>query len=171
MPRLAPPARAWGKVLRAVQHKPAAQPHERPARPQPVRYHAPSQSVERRQGTTLSIYEQTAKPWVLSAQGCSAARRHERGIVILDFGKPAFKRHGYGTILFSGLFALNHKITSATVGYARGYVSCLSRGSRGHITLARGTSNYSPSVPSAYAAAFTGRAPRTSSAASCAGTA
>jgi hypothetical protein len=30
--------------------------------------------------------------------GCSAARRHERGFVILDFGKPAFKRHGYRTI-------------------------------------------------------------------------
>jgi hypothetical protein len=152
MPRLVPPARAWGKALRAVQHRPAAQPHRRPARPHPVRRHAPVRSVERQQGTTLSIYEQTAKPWVLSAQGCSAARRHERGIVILDFGKPAFKRHGYGTILFSGRFALNHKITTAMVGYARGYISCLPRGSKGHITLARGTSNYSPSVPSAYAA-------------------
>jgi len=59
---------------------------------------APPRLVERQQGTTLSIYEQTAKPWVLSAQGCSAARRHERGFVILDFGKPAFKRHGYRTI-------------------------------------------------------------------------
>jgi hypothetical protein len=38
------------------------------------------------------------------------------------------------------------------VGYARGYVSCLPRGSSAHITLARGTSNYHPSVPSAYAA-------------------
>jgi hypothetical protein len=38
------------------------------------------------------------------------------------------------------------------VGYARGYVSCLPRGSKAHITLARGTSNYHPSVPSAYTA-------------------
>jgi hypothetical protein len=152
MPSLAPPARAWAKALHPVPHKRAPQPHKRQAHPQPVRHHAPARSVERQQGTTLSIYEQTAKPWVLSAQGCSAARRHERGIVILDFGKPAFKRHGYGTILFSGHFALNHKITTAMVGYARGYVSCLPHGSKARITLARGTSNYSPSVPSAYAA-------------------
>jgi hypothetical protein len=152
MPRLAPPA----KALRVALHKRAPQPHrhavDAKARPRPARHPALAQSVERQHGTTLSIYEQTAKPWVLRAQGCSAARRHERGIVILDFGKPAFKRHGYGTILFSGHFALNHKITTAMVGYARGYVSCLPHDSKLRITLARGTSNYGLSVPSAYSA-------------------
>jgi len=137
----------------AFPHKTAPHAHKRPARrPRAVRHAAPARSVERQRGTTLSIYEQTAKPWVLTAQGCSAAHRHEQGIVILDFGKPSFKRHGYGTFLFSGHFALNHKITTAMVGYARGYVSCLPRGSKAHITLARGTSNYHPSVPSAYTA-------------------
>ena len=102
--------------------------------------------------TTLSIYEHSAQPWILSAQGCSAARRHENGIVILDFGKPAFHHGGYGTILFSGRFAPNHKITNAMLGYAHGYVSCLSKGSTAAIELARGTSNYHPSVPSAYTA-------------------
>jgi hypothetical protein len=108
--------------------------------------------VERPRATTLSIYERTAKPWILGTQGCSAARRHETGIVILDFGKPAFKHHGYGTILFSGRYADNHHITTAMVGYARGYVSCLPKGSTATIELARGTSNYHPAVPSAYSA-------------------
>jgi hypothetical protein len=100
--------------------------------------------------TTLSIYEHTTKPRILLAQGCRAGRRHENGVVILDFGKPAFGRHGgYGTILFSGRFTLNQSITAALLRYARGYVSCLPRGSTAHIVLARGTSNYHPSVPSA----------------------
>ena len=38
------------------------------------------------------------------------------------------------------------------LGYAHGYVSCLPKGSTASIELARGTSNYHPSVPSAYAA-------------------
>ena len=42
-----------------------------------------------------------------------AARRHESGIVILDFGKPSFHHGGYGTLLFSGRFAPNRKITRA----------------------------------------------------------
>ena len=101
---------------------------------------------------TQSIYEHTAKPWILAREGCSAARRRERGIVVLDFGKPSFSDGGYGTILFSGRFAKNHRITTAMIGYARGYVRCLPHGSEAFITIARGTSNYHPSVPSAYAA-------------------
>jgi hypothetical protein len=122
----------------------------KPALPQ--RHLVQPRPLQRRRGTTRSIYEHTAKSWVLAAQGCSAGRRHETGVVILDFGKPAFKRHGYGTLLFSGRFVLNHKITTAMVGYARGYVSCLAPGSSASITLARGTSNYHPAVPSAYTA-------------------
>src|SRR5581483_9183252 len=63
-----------------------------------------------------------------------------------------FVRGGYGTILFSGRFASNHKITRAMLRYAAGYDSCLPRGSTAFIALARGTSNYHPTVPSAYAA-------------------
>ena len=114
--------------------------------------HRQPRELHHLRGTTSSIYERTAKPWVLAGQGCDAARRHETGVVILDFGKPAHKHHGYGTILFSTRFASNHKITIAMVGYARGYVRCLHRGSRAHVTIARGTSNYHPHVPSAYTA-------------------
>jgi hypothetical protein len=115
----------------------------------PKRQPHPAQHLR---GTTLSIYEQSAQPWTLAEQGCTAARRGENGVVILDFGMPAFKHHGYGTLLFSGRFARNHKITTAMVGYARGYVACLPAGSTASITLARGTSNYHPSLPSAYVA-------------------
>jgi hypothetical protein len=144
VPGFAPHPGAWLLVLRKHQTEPKApRRHARQRQPQPR---------HRRRATTLSIYERTAKPWILKKQGCSAAQRHESGVVVLDFGKPAFHRHGYGTILFSGRFARNHRITMAMVGYARGYVSCLPRRSNAFITLARGTSNYHPTVPSAYQA-------------------
>jgi hypothetical protein len=152
---LAPHPRRWLQPLRTVrQGHTAKSAHRHPTKVR-HRHAAKKRQPQPRQhlrATTLSIYEHTTKPWVLRVQGCSAALRHENGIVILDFGKPAFARHGYGTILFSGRFALNHQITAGMVGYARGYVSCLPRGSRAHIVLARGTSNYHPSVPSAYTA-------------------
>jgi hypothetical protein len=101
---------------------------------------------------TISLYERTTDRAVLNAQGCSAARRGADGVVILDFGKPAYNGHTYGTILFSGGFAGNKAITRALYGYAHGYVTCLRPGSHHQIRLARGTSNYHPSVPSAYRA-------------------
>jgi hypothetical protein len=74
------------------------------------------------------------------------------GIVILDFGKPAYNGHTYGTVLFSDRFAGNRAITRGLLGYARGYVGCLRAGMDGTISLARGTSNYHPRVPSPYRA-------------------
>ena len=142
VPRLAPEPSAWLKTLRKFPRNP------KPPHRQRVHVHA----ATRTRATTLSIYERTTKPWILRAQGCSAARRHETGIAVLDFGKPTFKHHGYGTILFSGRFADNHKITVAMTGYAHGYVACLPDGSDATIELARGTSNYHPAVPSAYTA-------------------
>lgn len=98
--------------------------------------------------TTVSLYERDANPSHLAHQGCAAARRGERGIVVLDFGKPAYGRHTYGTIDFSNRFITNHQITAGMLGWARGYVRCLTPGSTAHVTLARGTSNYHPYVPS-----------------------
>jgi hypothetical protein len=175
IPGFAPHPHEWLRALHAITHNPKpahhkARPAHRPAQKrQAVKHHAPkhqapkhqaTKSKPRRQpeprhpmrATTLSIYEHSAQPWILSAQGCSAARRHENGVVVLDFGKPAFHHGGYGTLLFSGRFAPNRKITNAMLGYAQGYVSCLPEGSTASIELARGTSNYHPSVPSAYVA-------------------
>jgi hypothetical protein len=101
---------------------------------------------------TISLYERTTDPGVFRSQGCRAAQRGATGVVILDFGKPSYNGHTYGTILFSGAFAGNRAITRAMLGYAHGYAGCLPPGSADQISLARGTSNYHPSVPSVYRA-------------------
>ncbi|MDE3191193.1 MAG: hypothetical protein KGL94_10300 [Acidobacteriota bacterium] len=101
---------------------------------------------------TISLYESSTSPGVLRRQGCNAAQRGATGVVILDFGKPSYDGRTYGTILFSGAFAGNRDITHAMGAYATGYVRCLPKGSRDRIELARGTSNYHPSVPSVYQA-------------------
>ena len=101
---------------------------------------------------TISLYEHTVRQSTLRTQGCTAAKRGVGGIVILDFGQPAYNGHTYGTYLFSGRFAGNAAITRAMLGYAVGYRRCLPKGSELSISLARGTSNYHPQVPSAYQA-------------------
>jgi hypothetical protein len=101
---------------------------------------------------TISLYEHTVRRSTLRLQGCSAAKRGVGGIVILDFGQPAYNGHTYGTYLFSGRFAGNKAITRAMFAYAAGYRYCLARHSKLRITLARGTSNYHPHLPSAYKA-------------------
>ena len=175
IPGFEPHPRKWLRAFREIQHNRRPSHKVKPAhkaKPKPTHRQAPKRQATKRQAakrhaherksqpspkhrlraTTLSIYEHSARPRILSAQGCSAARRHENGVVILDFGKPAFYHGGYGTILFSGRFAPNRKITNAMLGYAQGYVRCLPKGSPASIELARGTSNYHPSVPSAYEA-------------------
>jgi hypothetical protein len=148
IPNFAPHPGAWLQALSRFPRNPKPPHKAKPAhRAAPKQQPAPQNPLR---ATTLSIYEHTAQPWILAEQGCSAARRHDNGIVILDFGKPAFVHGGYGTLLFSGRFAANHKITNAMFGYAHGYVSCLPQGSTASIELARGTSNYHPAVPSAY---------------------
>lgn len=116
----------------------------------PAAKHAPVRRAALR--ATISLYEHTTAPSVLRRQGCSAAKRGVGGIVILDFGQPAYNGHTYGTNLFSGRFAGNAEITRGLLGYSRGYAYCLRRRSKLSITLARGTSNYHPAVPNAYKA-------------------
>jgi hypothetical protein len=144
LPNVAPPVSALFGALRGVPHL-APAPSSRPA---------PEHQPETQQAlpATHSIYEHRAHSWILSAQGCSAGRRQENGVVILDFGKPTFEHGGYGTLLFNGRFATNRRITDAIAAYAHGYFRCLPQGSTAFIALARGTSNYHPSVPSAYVA-------------------
>ncbi len=148
-PATAPPrAAAAHSSPKAVSH---IQAHVRAVRIRAVRRrHDPKPKTRPR--ATISVYESTTAPSVFKEQGCRAARRRATGVVILDFGMPSYNGHTYGTILFSGAFAGNKKITRAMFGYARGYGGCLPRGSTDHISLARGTSNYHPSVPSVYRA-------------------
>lgn len=129
-------------------HAHAVEAHVREVR----RKHDPKPKT--RSSATISLYERTTAPSVFRKQGCRAAQRGATGVVILDFGKPSYNGHTYGTILFSGAFAGNKKITQAMLGYARGYSGCLARDSKDHISLARGTSNYHPSVPNVYSAGW-----------------
>jgi hypothetical protein len=132
--RAAPrPRQHEGKVQARRERAAARQPHTKPR-------------------ATISLYEHTVARSILRRQGCTAARRGVGGIVILDFGQPAYNGHTYGTYLFSGRFAGNRSITRAMFAYAYGYHRCLARGSRLQVALARGTSNYHPQVPSAYRA-------------------
>jgi len=103
---------------------------------------------------TPSLYERTTSPPALRAQGCRAGRVATNGLVVLDFGRLAYRarRGGYGTLTFASRFASNRSITWAVKSYARGYSECLPKSSHAHITLARGTSNYDPHVPSTYKA-------------------
>lgn len=150
------PADFWGRALRTLdavrtaqvqQHahalavRRAAAARARAARRQPI---PPKKWV------TPSRYEQTTYAGSLYAQGCNAGREHTNGVVVLAFGKPAYDGHTYGTILFSDRFAGNAEITRGMEAYAAGYTHCLPTGSDAQITLVRGTSNYDPSVPSAY---------------------
>jgi hypothetical protein len=99
---------------------------------------------------TVSLYEYSLSDSRLRSQGCDAAKRGVGGVVILDFGQPAYNGHTYGTYLFSGAFASNAEITHAMLAYAVGYGGCLAKGSPLSISLARGTSNYHPQVPNPY---------------------
>ena len=147
-------------VVDPVKPRPAALPAVRPtaffrelsAVRSVVKHVQADPKPTRRSRATISLYERTTAPHVFRVQGCSAAKRGATGVIILDFGKPAYNGHTYGTMLFSGAFAGNKEITRAMGAYATGYVRCLPRGSVDHIHLARGTSNYHPSVPNVYKA-------------------
>jgi hypothetical protein len=161
---------AFGRVLRgAAVHEAKKSAVGHLAKPAPARTHARTshpraahpQAGQTAQAetvsastarATISLYEHTTSQATLRDQGCEAAKRGVGGIVILDFGQPAYNGHTYGTYLFSGRFAGNAKITRAMLAYALGYRSCLPQGSTLSISLARGTSNYHPQVPNAYQA-------------------
>jgi hypothetical protein len=155
-------------VVAAPAAKPAPATHVRPAaarliaRPRPtlpkrVRGRAQTlASTPIRHGPTVtpSLYERTTTPRILRAQGCRAGRARTHGLVVLDFGKLAYRprRGGYGTVTFADSFASNRSIGWAGRSYARGYSECLPEGSRAQIVLALGTSNYDQNVPSTYTA-------------------
>src|SRR5437868_3190451 len=101
---------------------------------------------------TSSLYERTTSTAVLRRQGCRAGGNRTTGLVILDFGKLTYRHGTYGTLHFGGRFASNRAITWAMKAYAAGYSRCLPRWAHARISLARGTSNYWPTVPSTYRA-------------------
>lgn len=106
----------------------------------------------RRPKATPSYYIRTPLPSVMYAKGCRAGENRSFGIIILAFGKPYYNGHSYGTMTFNLRFSSNRDITEGMKSFTRGYVSCLPKGSKAHIVLARGTSNYFTWIPSHYQA-------------------
>ena len=153
------PARVEVVVIPAPRVAPHAvrrlvvRPRRRPAGRHVRRRAAPAR-VKDLAAVTPSLYERTTAPTVLGAQGCRAGRVGTSGLVVLDFGKHAYRprRGGYGTVTFAGRFASHTSLGWAVKSYARGYSECLSRPSKAHITLALGTSNYDQDVPSTFVA-------------------
>jgi hypothetical protein len=89
---------------------------------------------------TGSIYESTVDLSTLYAQGCGAGGASANGVVILDWGRPAYD-NTWGTIDFADNFEPNGAVLDATKAFARGYVDCLPNGSGARISLAMGTNN------------------------------
>jgi hypothetical protein len=148
--RLALPKRVAGTAPAPKQAKTEAKTVKKVvAKPRPAATHITHGST-----VTPSLYEATTSVSILRAQGCRAGRARTNGLVVLDFGKLAYypRRGGYGTITFADRFASNRSVTWAGKSFAHGYSECLPAGSRSHITLALGTSNYSLDVPSTFTA-------------------
>src|SRR4051794_1508166 len=109
----------------------------------------PARHITHGPTVTPSLYEATTSIKVLRAQGCRAGRARTNGLVVLDFGKLAYRtKFGYGTITFADRFASNRTLTWAAKSFAHGYSVCLPKGATAHIKLALGTSNYGIDVPS-----------------------
>src|SRR5262249_55240332 len=132
-------ASLFASALPGAPAKRARAPKPRRAAPEtrPMRVAARQPKPVSPPRATASLYERTTAPSVLREQGCRAGRQRTSGLVVLDFGKPAFRRHVYGTVTFSGRFASNTSITWATKAYARGYHECLPKRSGARIVLVR----------------------------------
>src|SRR5438067_4838015 len=90
--------------------------------------------------TTRSIYEFSVSTTALYNQGKSAGLSGATGVVILDFGRPAYYNGAYGTIDFGGHFDSNTRILAAAEAYARGYYNNYVNGSA-FLSIALGLNN------------------------------
>ena len=86
-----------------------------------------------------SYYEGNASPAVLYRQGRAAGLARVSGLVILDFGRPAYDAGRYGTLDFTDHFAALDDITASAEAYAAGYLSSAPRYRQ--LTVAIGTNN------------------------------
>jgi hypothetical protein len=97
-------------------------------------------AVAARPPATRSYYEHNVNTSDLRQQGCAAARSRKGGVVILDFGRPAWDGEHYGTILHQGAFASSTAIRNAAKAFGAGFVRCAgARGTR--VIVSFGTNN------------------------------
>lgn len=71
--------------------------------------------------TTTSYYEYNADVNVFYNQGRAAGKANERGLVILDFGRPAYDGSTHGTIDYTNHFLSFAAIEGAVESYIKGY--------------------------------------------------
>jgi hypothetical protein len=88
---------------------------------------------------TASHYEATANPSTLLAQGKAAGWASTRGLVILDFGRPAAQGSVLGTMDFRGGFVSLASIAAGVVSYIRGYFETAPNYT--HLNVAIGTND------------------------------
>jgi hypothetical protein len=70
---------------------------------------------------TTSHYERTGSSTALFPQGAAAGKAGARGIVILDFGRPAAAHGSYGTMGFGGAFISLPAIVTGAESFIKGY--------------------------------------------------
>jgi len=70
---------------------------------------------------TTSYYEGSASTKMLFVQGKLAGEARQEGIVILDFGRPAYDGATFGTLAYSGRFIPLSGIVAGVQSYIRGY--------------------------------------------------
>ncbi len=87
---------------------------------------------------TTSYYEFNTDPATLAAQG-QAGAGGAQGLVILDFGRPAFDGSSYGTFDFGDQFVSFAAISQAVESYIQAYSTLAPRGAV--LTLAVGVNN------------------------------
>lgn len=125
-------------------------PHDQ-GRSSPGRVRSHSVPAHRPPPVATSRYLKTANPAWLARLGCvegGAARRRPRLrdlLVVLAFGRPTHRAHGFGASLFGEGPAPLSRIRAAAQAYARAFVRCSPKAST-HLRLAIGTSNFGPSV-------------------------
>lgn len=71
--------------------------------------------------STRSYYEKNANPRVLYAQGQAAGKVAAQGLVILDFGRPAYNGAADGTMSFKGHFLYLASVARAVEDYIGAY--------------------------------------------------
>jgi hypothetical protein len=103
----------------------------------PIRASAASSTATA--GATASYYEFDASPVTLAWQGSEAARTGATGLVVLDFGRPAFDGSSDGMINFSGSFVSFGAVQLAVESYLSAYTASAPRGRR--LNVAVGTNN------------------------------
>lgn len=96
---------------------------------------------------TTSWYKSTLSTSSSYNEGCAAAKGNP-GIVVLDFGEPAYQNGTYGTIIFdqNGTFASDSAIYNVGAAFVDGAAACDQSSTK--LNLSMGTSNYNGALGS-----------------------